>query len=115
MTPDERQAGVRDSALIAATETFVSSLKALGVETFIIGYAIQENPKGEGVTRLAGNATIVLNLLCAVIKALRPEDFHNLALEMLGGKYFEAQRQDLKDKEAPKVEGYTEEKKGWVN
>jgi hypothetical protein len=92
VTPEEAQAGVRDSALIAVTAQFVESLKALGIQSYVIGYALNEDPEGQGMTKIEGNATLVLNLIASVVKGMRPEDFKNLLGVMMFGDYFSDQR-----------------------
>ena len=91
-TPDDAAAGVRHSALIAATQHFIESLKALGVESVVIGYALTEDPQGQGVTKIVGNNTLILNLIASIIKGMRPVDFKNLLTVMLKGEYFSSHR-----------------------
>ena len=92
MTPEETQSALRVANLIAATKNFVDALQDQGVESYVIGYALSEDPEGQGMTKIAGSATLVLNMVAAVIKCMRPGDFKNLLAVMLSGDFFEDQR-----------------------
>jgi len=95
LTPDEAQAGVRDSALIAVTAQFVESLKALGIKSYVIGYALTEDPEGQGVSKIEGSATLILNLLASILRGMRAEDFKRILGLMMFGDYFEEQRKRI--------------------
>ena len=105
MTPEEAQDVVHTANLIAATKIFVEALHAEGVQSYVIGYALNEDPEGQGMTKIEGSATLVLNLIASVVKGMRPEDFKNLLTVMIAGHYFEAHREAIgigKRYEAPK-------------
>lgn len=105
MTPEEALEVARTANLIAATKIFVEALHTEGVRSYVIGYALTEDPEGQGMTKIEGNATLVLNLIASVVKGMRPADFKNLLAVMLVGDYFEAHRDALgmpKRQEAPK-------------
>ena len=96
---------LRTANLIAATKIFVEALRGQGVESYVIGYALTEDPEGQGMTKIEGSATLVLNLIASVVKSMRPEDFKNLLTVMIAGDYFEAHREAIgigKRYEAPK-------------
>lgn len=105
MTPEEAQDVVHTANLIAATKIFVEALHAEGVQSYVIGYALNEDPEGQGMTKIEGSATLVLNLIACVVKGMRPEDFKNLLAVMLVGDFFRDQRKAVgmrERAEAPK-------------
>ena len=95
MTPEETQAALRIANLVAATKNFVDALHDQGVQSYIIGYALTEDPEGQGMTKIEGSATLVLNMVAAILKGMRPADFKNLLAVMLAGDYFEGHRQQI--------------------
>jgi hypothetical protein len=92
MTTEEAQDVLRTANLIAATKIFVDALHDHGIQSYVIGYALNEDPEGQGMTKIEGNATLVLNLIASVVKGMRPEDFKNLLGVMMFGDYFSDQR-----------------------
>jgi hypothetical protein len=105
MTPEEAQADLRTANLIAATKNFVDTLHDQGVESYIIGYALNEDPEGQGMTQIEGSATLILNLVASVVKGMRPADFKNLLAVMIAGDYFAEHREAIglgKKQDTPK-------------
>ena len=92
MTPEEAKEVARVANLVAASKIYVEALHDLGVRSYVIGYALDEDPEGQGMTKIEGNATLVLNLIASVVKGMRPEDFKNLLGVMMFGDYFSDQR-----------------------
>lgn len=95
MTPEESQDALRTANLIAATKIFVEALHGEGVKSYVIGYALNEDPEGQGMTKIEGSATLVLNLVASVLKSMRPVDFKNLLAVMVAGDYFEDHREKI--------------------
>ena len=95
MTPEEALEVARTANLIAATKIFVEALHTEGVRSYVIGYALTEDPEGQGMTKIEGSATLVLNLIASVVKGMRPEDFKNLLTVMLAGDYFADHREAI--------------------
>lgn len=102
MSPaDDDKPTVRDAALFAVTQQFVEALHDLGVDTFVIGYALSDDPNGQGLSKVGGNSTLVLNLLASLIKGLLPEDFKRLQAVMQYGDYFRESRSDKPKQQEP--------------
>lgn len=80
-----------------------AALTALGVKSFTVGYALSEDPEGEGVVVMQGTSTLLLNLIGAMIHRLLPADFHNLLVLMMAGDYFAGHRGEKKEQPAKKA------------
>jgi hypothetical protein len=112
MTPEQPQDALaqakdvlRTANLIAATKIFVDALHGQGVQSYVIGYALNEDPEGQGMTKIEGSATLILNLVASVVKGMRPADFKNLLAVMLAGDYFAEHREAIglgKKQDTPK-------------
>lgn len=105
MTPEEAQAISRVSNLVAATKNYVDALHDQGVQSYVIGYALNEDPEGQGMTKIEGSATLILNLVASIVKGMRPADFKYLLALMMAGDYFSEHREAIglvKKQDAPK-------------
>jgi hypothetical protein len=110
MSPaEDNKATLRDATLEAVTRHFVESLQALGIQTFLIAYALSEDPQGQGLSKVAGNSTLILNLIASIIKGLTPEDFKRLQIVMQSSSYFAESRGDKPKQQEP------ESNPDWVN
>jgi hypothetical protein len=92
--PPEIDPAEKERRLQMVVQYLVSALQTAGVETLVIGLSVDDSPQGAGLVKVVGNATLCLNLVAALIHALRPEDFHPLLLNMLHGEYFAELRGD---------------------
>jgi hypothetical protein len=84
----------RRNTIGKVAEYLILALQMAGVHSLIIGISVDDSPEGLGYTKIIGAAPVALNLLAALIKRLRPEDFHALLLQMRHGDYFAELRGD---------------------
>ena len=92
MTAKNPQHTAHESHLAEATKQYIDSLTALGVKTFVVGYALSDDPEGEGVVIMQGTSMPLLNLIGATIQRFIPQDFHNLLVLMQASDFFAANR-----------------------
>lgn len=92
---EEQLKELRAIGIRGLCQHFIEALKSLGVNTMILGVSLDDSPGGEGIYTPIGDATIVLNLVGAIMKTLRPEDFHNMLLAMQSSPYFAESRGEM--------------------
>ena len=96
MTAKNQQSTLHESHIAAATQQYIASLTAMGVNSFTVGSALSEDPEGEGVVVMQGTSTMLLNLIGAMVHRLVPGDFHTLLMLMTAGEYFAESRGEKK-------------------
>jgi len=94
---------LHESHIAEATQQYIASLTALGVKSFIVGYALTEDPEGDGLVVMQGTSTMLMNLICGMIHRLVPDDFHNLLAVLLSGDYFSTHRGEKKEQPTKKA------------
>ena len=95
MSAQDDQEKLRIANIIASAKNFADQLKDQGVSSYVLSVALSENPEGDGHCRMEGNSTLILNMVGAQVKALRPEDFKRLIGVMMFGDYFWEQREAI--------------------